>query len=77
MDSIKCGRKTYNLVDGDTIMDNGACLQFISRKSQQGLKTVPPRVSKKEFQKFKKNEKVHYNTGHNYGDGVALWTYLF
>lgn len=30
MNKIKIGRKEYDINDGDYIMDNGACLQFIA-----------------------------------------------
>lgn len=53
-DIIKCGRKTYELVNGDTVSDNGSCLRLITRKERKGWDELHPSVSKKEFNKFKK-----------------------
>jgi hypothetical protein len=75
MDTIKCGRIVYELTDGDTVMDNGACLQLITRKIQKGWNSLTPKVSKVEFAKFKKCEKVSQLTHHSYGDDVTLWVY--
>lgn len=59
MGKVKCGRNTYILEKGDYVLDNGACLQFITKNKDrlpfgkwQRVNSV--RVSKKEFKKFLK-----------------------
>ncbi len=53
MNTIKCGRKEFELRDGDQIMDNGACLQLVTRTVGYGFNECSPIVSKAEFKKFK------------------------
>lgn len=72
---IKCGRETYEISDGETIMDNGKCLQLITRAVRHGWHSSPPRVSKKAFAAFKKIPGVKTVENHNYSDGVTLWRY--
>ena len=72
---IKCGRETYEIRDGETIMDNGACLQLITRGLRKGWSSCAPRVSKKAFASFKKIPGVEILTAHCYGKGVTLWRY--
>jgi hypothetical protein len=76
MAKIKCGRNEYELEDGDTVMDNGACVQLITREVRKGWQTYSPRVSKAAFKAFKADPNVRVNAHHNYGDGVTLWTYV-
>ncbi len=72
-DQIKCGRKVFNLVKGDRVMDNGACYQLITREIGNGFDRYPPRVSKAAFKKFMGlNVK---SVDHNWGDGVTIWEY--
>ena len=73
--TIKCGRETYNLQDGDTVMDNGSCYQLISRTIRKGWDSYSPRVSKKAFNEFIKNPQVSINNNHNYGESVTLYTF--
>ncbi|MGH0052673.1 MAG: hypothetical protein ACQ5SW_04710 [Sphaerochaetaceae bacterium] len=77
-DQIKCGRITYDLVDGDTIMDNGSCLQLVTRNIRRGWHSESPMVSKAAFVKFKKNPNVVKKTRKScmIKDGsVTLWIY--
>ena len=53
-DYIKCGRNVFELVDDDTILDNGSCYQLITRKVGVGFDRNTPVVSKAEFKKFSK-----------------------
>jgi len=76
MDTIKCGRIVYELEDGDTIMDNGACYQLITRHVIKNYSKISPRVSKKAFNDFIKNPKVKINPEHNWGKSVTLYTYV-
>jgi hypothetical protein len=73
--TIKCGKNVYELEDGETVMDNGACLQLLTRDVRKGWQTRSPRVSKAAFKAFKADPNVSINTGHSYGAGVTLWTY--
>ena len=73
--TIKCGRKTFELEDGETVMDNGSCLQLITRNIGYGFDSKIPRVSKSEFERFKSHSRVNINNNHNYHSGVTLWTY--
>jgi hypothetical protein len=75
MNKIKCGRVTYELEDGDTVMDNGACRQLITRKITRGWNSWSPLVSKAEFSRFKKCEMVEQLISHTYGGKVTLWVY--
>ena len=75
MNQIKCGRKTYDLEDGDTVMDNGACLHLVTRKISKGWDTLTPRVSKAEFKRFKAMPEVKINDDHNYDKSVTLYRY--
>lgn len=76
MDTIKCGRKVYELQDGDAIMDNGKTYQLIlkSEENTPSYRRKPsPKVSKKNFQEYVKNPKVEKQ---NYGQpGVFLYVY--
>ena len=74
-DTIKCGRITYNLVDGDTIMDNGACFQLITRTISKGWDRSSPRVSKTAFKKFIDNPNVQLVLKHRYSDHIKLYKY--
>ena len=76
MDTIKCGRVTYELKIGDTIMDNGASLQLVSRKvgGHYGM-GPPPKVSKKAFKEFVNNSRVEINPDHCYGPAITLYVY--
>lgn len=75
VDTIKCGRIVYELKKGDTIMDNGACLQLISRRVRIGFNSYSPTVSKKAFIEFKNNKRVVIDTDHSYGEHVTLYKY--
>jgi hypothetical protein len=75
MDTIKCGREVYELDNGDTVLDNGSCLQLITRTVRRGFYSHSPRVSKAAFKAFKKNENVKQNLDHRYGSNATLWTY--
>ena len=61
MDTIKCGRETYELKQGDTVLDNGHCLQLTSRSVRRGWHSYPPRVSKAAFKKFQKLTNIEIN----------------
>ena len=58
MDTIKCGRITYELKAGDTVLDNGSCIQLVSRSVSKGFHSYPPRVSKAAFIRFKGLDRV-------------------
>lgn len=72
---IKCGRKVFELKDGDTVMDNGACYQLITRKIGNRIDSHSPLVSKKEFNKFIKNKNVSIKENHKYSKGVTLYIF--
>lgn len=61
MDTIKIQRDVYELRTGDTILDNGSCLQMTSRPRSKGFYTTFPLVSKKAFLAFTKLPNVKYN----------------
>lgn len=75
---IKVGRYKINLVKGDYILDNGACLQFIPyeehyRKNFNNFvlyHPVPWRVSKTELKRLYKNYKFDKVTTET--DGMTL-----
>ena len=51
---IKCGRHEYELKDGDRLLDNGACLQFIPKDNsilpfKMWSRASTAIMSKKEF----------------------------
>jgi len=71
MDTIKSGRKTFELKHGSTIMDNGFCRQLITVDGLDGH----PAISIKEFKAFKAMSRVSEIKEHNYGDVVSLWQY--
>lgn len=75
MDKIKCGRHEFELQDGDTIMDNSACLQLTTRKIRDGWSLHSPMVSKKEFKRFCEMENTSIDEDHDYGKGIILWIY--
>lgn len=70
---LKCGKLTFQLQDGDTVMDNGSCLQLVTREIQKGFYTTIPRVSKSEFRRFKSYSQVSKDANNSYGSGVELW----
>lgn len=73
-DQLKCGRKVFDLVKGDRVMDNGACYQLITREVGAGWRNkVSPRVLKSEFDRYlcMNVESLH----HNYGEWVTIWEY--
>lgn len=74
-ETIKCGRQVFELKDGDTVMDNGACYQLITRDIGLGWDRCTPSVSKAAFKKFKENPKVQINRKHKYGMHVTLYRY--
>lgn len=72
-DQIKCGRKIFDLVKGDRVMDNGFCLQLITRKVGSGFHKYSPIVSKASFKKFMGlNVK---SVKHGWCKGVTIWEY--
>jgi hypothetical protein len=71
---IKSGRNTFILKDGDTVMDNGKCLQLTSRRIMKGFNSTVPRISKSEFNRFKSYSNVSQNKNHHYSVDVTLWT---
>ncbi len=78
-DSIKCGRSVIKLNNGDYVMDNGKCYQLIFNSNfGKCFPGTPPRVSKKEFEKFKKNKKVvqvKRDQSHGFLTPVTLFIY--
>ena len=74
-ETIKCWRQVFDLADGDTVMDNGACYQLVSRKVSRGWNSYSPTVSKAAFRKFKENPKVQVVEDHSYGPKVTLYRY--
>ncbi len=71
MDTIKCQRTVFELRAGDTILDNGFCLQLTSRPMTKGFFTTIPLVSKKAFSQFKKLKNVK-----NYpSESNEIWVY--
>jgi len=70
-ETIKCGRVTYILRDGDTVLDNGSCLQLISRQISKGFYSYSPRVSRQAFNEFKNRVNV---TGNKSGK-LTKWIY--
>lgn len=68
-DQIKCGRKVFDLVKGDRVIENGFYCHLLSRPTMNGY----PMVSKAEFRKFMiMNVKplVHYEDR-----SVTIWEY--
>lgn len=76
MDTIKCGRKIFELQNGDTIMDNGACLQLITRLKRSGWHNVPYKVSKAAFKQFKNNPYVKSQNAITSG-GIPVTYYIY
>jgi len=74
-DTLKCGRITYKLRRGDTVMDNESCLQLTTRKISKGWFKHSPVVSKKEFGRFKKMNVVSKITSSNEKFSVTEWVY--
>ena len=74
-ETIKCGKAVFDLVDGDTVMDNGFGYQLVSRKTGAGWIRYCPVVSNAAFQKFKDNPRVSVNKNHDYGSSVILYRY--
>jgi len=71
MDTIKCQRTVFDLKTGDTILDNGFCLQLTSRVIRRGVDTRIPLVSKKAFNEFKNLPNVR-----NYqSESNEIWVY--
>ena len=57
MMNIKCGRYTYQLREGDYILDNGACLRFTPKDNSElpfgeWHRATSVKVSKKEFNRL-------------------------
>jgi len=75
MDTIKCRREVFELRDGDTVMDNGACRQLITREVGGWLSKHSPRVSNAEFARFKELSAVSRKVEVRGGIRVALWVY--
>lgn len=75
-ETIKCGRVVYELKNGDTIMDNGACYQLITRSTNHDWANVSPILSKKAFKEFINNLNVQLVKKHRYHEGVKLYRYF-
>jgi hypothetical protein len=75
VDIIKSGRISYDLVDGDTVMDNGACYQLTSRTIAKGFRNPSPQLTKTEFNKFIAMNNVTEEKNHDYGSGVVFYVY--
>jgi len=72
MPEIKCGLAIMEIQDGDYVLDNGFCLQFIKKRGDIY------RCSKKAFSEFKKIEKVKRQDYEGpFGDMcLDSWVYL-
>lgn len=53
---LKIGRKTFNIDDNDVIMDNGAIIQVITKKTGYGWNAYPLKMSKKLYNELRKFE---------------------
>jgi hypothetical protein len=73
---IKIKNKTFELVTGDEIMDNGFCYQLITRKVQKNFNWITPRISKKEFEKFIKLPNLH-RIKRKYPSGIVVTIYQY
>ena len=56
--TIKCGRQTLELKKGDTIMDNGACYQLITRTRTVGYSNISVMVSKSPYPVTSANKRI-------------------
>lgn len=73
MDTIKCQRVVFELRAGDTVFDNGKCLQLTSRQIVRGFHSSCPLVSKKAFIEYKKLPNVTaFKSLH---EGCTEWIY--
>lgn len=50
---IKVGRDLVWVDDHDVAMDNGACIQLITKQKRSGYGSIPLQMSKKLFKEFK------------------------
>lgn len=74
MDTIKCGRVTYRLVNGDAVMDNGACYQLIrkERDIHEKISTVS-KAAFKEYRKLRVRKRIKSS---HWGDkDLTYWVY--
>lgn len=51
---LKIGRKIYNIDENDIVMDNGACIQVITKMAGAAWREHPVIMSKKLFSDLKK-----------------------
>lgn len=59
---LKVGREILILNENDIVMDNGACIQIITRYTGRGAEIYPVKMSKKLFSELKRVEYLYTNT---------------
>ena len=73
--TLKCRRIIYDLVDGDTVLDNGSCIQLTTRRIIKGFYTTVPIVSKKEFERYKAMPEVNKVEPELPGNKMVFWRF--
>lgn len=58
---LKIGREICTINESDIVMDNGSCVQLISRKKHQVWNLYSINMSKKMFSDLKKNGYLYTN----------------
>jgi len=53
---LKIRQRTFDINEKDVLMDNGACVQLITKKIQKGMYSCYPIMGKKLFQDLKKRQ---------------------
>lgn len=78
---LKIGKEIYNINENDIVMDNGSCIQVITKKKQDGWYSYPVKMSKKLFSDLKKvaylytNEELEKISAKKYAIPVTLYKF--
>lgn len=79
---LKIGREIYNINENDIVMDNGACIQVVTKKVRTLWEGHPLKMSKKLFNDLKKVNYLYTNDELNKialekYEGVSVTLYKF
>lgn len=71
--SLKLGRRVFDITENDKFMDNGSCVQIITRKVPSGTWwTTCPKLSKKAIKEISTFEQISHP--HQYSRGVKVFS---
>ena len=70
--ALKIGRQVYNITDYDKFLDNGACIQILTKQGPYIWKQIVPKLTKKAIREISKFDRV--NHPHKFHEGCTVFS---